>query len=155
MNGRGIGRRAGADRRAIAAVEFALIVPLILILIAGGADLGFVVWARSALSSAIAQGAYYAVLTGASVSSNNIVAMVEKSAGMSGVTATVAGPASYCTSGTPVGLTPAPNSGNCPDGTVPGSYVTISADVGAFSIGQSLVGFAGSTVRESATVRLQ
>ncbi len=147
--------RGRGDRRAIAAVEFALVVPVVLAMVAGGADLGFLIRARSAVSSAVAQGAYYAVVTGTSVTASSIATMVEHAAAISGVTATVAGPTSYCTSGTPLALSAVPNSGTCADGTKPGSYVTISATGTAFSIGASVIGFAGSRVNETATVRLQ
>ncbi len=147
--------RGGSGRRAIAAVEFALVVPVVLVMIAGGADLGFLIRARSAVSSAVAQGAYYAVVTGTSVTASQVATMVEQASAISGVTATVAGPTSYCTSGTPLALSAVPNSGTCADGTKPGSYVTISATGTAFSIGASVIGFAGSRVHEAATVRLQ
>ncbi|MDE2005753.1 MAG: pilus assembly protein [Rhodospirillales bacterium] len=142
-------------KRGIAALEFALVVPVFLIMLAGGADLGFMAWDRGLLANAVAQGGYFAALTGTSVTQSQITSVVTNATGLAGVTASITGPTLYCASGTPPTLSAAPSSGDCTDGTKPGSYVTITAQAPAFSIGQAMAGFGATTLTETATVRLQ
>lgn len=63
-------QRAGA-----AAVEFAVIFPLMLVIFAATVDLGFAYYQKSRVSSAISAAAYYAVRNGNSLSSANADAM--------------------------------------------------------------------------------
>lgn len=142
-------------RRGIAAVEFALVAPLLLLLFGGIAELGLTVWARSTLTDAVSQGAYYAFLTGPSVQTSAITTLVQNASGLSGISAGATTPATYCASGSPATLTAATSSGTCSDGTTPGTYTTITATYSMTPILPAFTGLGTSQLKESVTVRLQ
>ncbi|MDE2580281.1 MAG: pilus assembly protein [Rhodospirillales bacterium] len=148
-------RALRAERRAVAAVEFALILPVLLLLFGGGADLGFTVWARGALAGAVSQGAYYAFLKGPSVQPSAVQTMVQSATSLSGVTATAAAPGTYCAAGDPVALTATPSTTKCADGTYPGTYMTISATYAMAPMLPAFTGLGTSRLKETVTVRLQ
>jgi Flp pilus assembly protein TadG len=157
-------------RRAVAAVEFALLAPILMMILAGAADFGFREWSRSCLANAVAQGAYYAFLTGPTVSTTTVNSLVTNASSLAGVSVnTIAAVACYCPTGTPAVLgsavTPCtkacPADGTLPAGILPGKYIVITA-----SYRQTpLIPFASNntllktttqqTITETATVRLQ
>ncbi len=145
--------RARSGRRAIAAVEFALVVPVLLVVLIGGTDLGLKVWAKGALANAVGQGAYYAFLAGPSVTASAVQSFVQAAA--PGTTATVSGPTAECTATAPTELVAAPTSGNCSDGTKPGTYLTISATKTAATLGGGIWDYGGTTVSDQVAVRLE
>jgi Flp pilus assembly protein TadG len=127
-------RAFAADRRGVAAVEFALVTPIFCLLLAGIVDLGGALFTKFRLDSAVTAGANFAQVNAGNVNStngqtlaNNIATIVETSQGSSwaddgvivnnGPTATVAGGTAtpsgtatnadvcYCPSGVPGGLT--------------------------------------------------
>ena len=49
--------RQWKDRRGVAALEFALVMPLLMTFFGGVVDLGVAVWSKSCLANAVAQGA--------------------------------------------------------------------------------------------------
>ncbi|MGC8477681.1 MAG: TadE/TadG family type IV pilus assembly protein [Acetobacteraceae bacterium] len=142
-------------QRGIAAVEFALVVPVLLVLLAGGVDIGFRIWARAALVDAVAQGAMYAFLTGPSVTASAVAGFVEQAAAIPGVSATVSGPSSGCLAAGSPTLTAAASNGTCADGTKPGTFLTIAASATAFSLSTTLWSEPGVSVSDQAMVRLQ
>jgi Flp pilus assembly protein TadG len=143
------------SRRGVAAVEFGLVAPVLLMVFGGAADLGLGVWARSTLTEAVSQGAYYAFLTGSHVQPSAVQSMVQSATGVSGITASVSTPATYCASGNPMTLTATASTATCADGTTPGTYITISATYTMTSILPAFTGLGNSQLQESATVRLQ
>lgn len=161
--------RAGfrPGHRAVAAVEFALLAPVLGVILAGASDLGFREWSRSCLANAVAQGAYYAFRTGTGVSTTTVTSLVQNASSLSGITAkTSATVACYCPTGTPATLGPVvtvcakacPADGILPAGILPGKYIVITASyqltpfLPAYSILQTV---AEQTITETATVRLQ
>jgi Flp pilus assembly protein TadG len=147
-------------RRAVAAVEFALAVPVLAWAFAGATDFTFAQWRRSALSSAVAQGAYYTFRTGPTVSTTTVQSLVQNAAAFSGVSVnTIAAPACYCPAGTPavLGSTVACGS-TCTDNSTAGQYLTITATytLSSFFPGHSLYNLiGGAAISDSVTVRLQ
>jgi Flp pilus assembly protein TadG len=157
------------DRRGIAAVEFALVAPLLLALLGGAVDFGFMMSAKSQLANGLAQGAEYAQLQGPGVSAATVKSVVTTGSSRSGVkapvTVSVTGPACYCVSGQPAALstTSAPLSspglkcaGTCAGtSTAPGAYLIITTSY----VYQPLMPFysklTSTTVAGSVTVRLQ
>ena len=74
--------------RGIAAVEFAITCPLLLIMVGGVSDLGIAVWSRSCLANAVAQGVEYALVHtqgGGTVTRNQIIAVVQGMSSLSGI----------------------------------------------------------------------
>ncbi len=147
--------RLWADRRGVAAIEFAIIGPMLLIALGGVTDLGLSIRAQSRLSAGVASGAQYAFKVGAAVTAASVKSMVQASAGLSGVTATITGPSLYCVSGSPAALVAGVAGTACADGTQPGTYVKI---VGTYTYTQLIPGysaFLNPTLTQSVTVRLQ
>ncbi|HWU62997.1 MAG TPA: TadE/TadG family type IV pilus assembly protein [Ensifer sp.] len=63
--------RLARQRAGTAAVEFAIIFPVMLLILAATVDLGFAYYQKSRVGSAISAAAYYAVRNGSSLSSAN------------------------------------------------------------------------------------
>lgn len=140
-------------RDGTAAVEFALVAPILLLLLGGVAEFGWAVWSDSALTNAVSQAAYYAFLTGSTVSPTSIVAIAENASALNGVTATASTPACYCASGTPLSLSLAAScTTTCADGTAPGTYTTIAAQ---YTVPEFLPLFSAPQLTQSAVVRLK
>jgi uncharacterized protein (UPF0333 family) len=118
--------------RGVASVEFALLLPMALILLGGMLDTGLLMWAKSRLAGAVSSASHYAVLVsaaGTAVSTANVSGILTGSSGLSGVTATVTGPTWNCPSGTPATF-PAATGGSgstCPNGDLAASFLKISA----------------------------
>lgn len=162
------GVRWATDRRGIAAVEFALVAPFLLILLGGAADFGLLVAGKSKLANGVAQGIQYAFATGPAVTIANLRAAVQSGAARSGVmetvTVSVTGPACYCVSGSPAALsaTSTPLSatntctGTCPTGaTSPGAYVQVAATYTYQPLMPFYSGLVSTTVSETVTARLR
>ncbi len=156
------------DRRGVAAVEFALIVPVLLILLGGAADFGLIMTARSKLANGVAQGVQYALLTGPGATQAAIRTAVQAGAARSGLAQTVAvavsGPACYCTSGQPVALSTTSTAlsatntctGTCPAGTTgPGAYARIVATFSYVPLMPLYSAIGTTTVSEAVTARLK
>jgi Flp pilus assembly protein TadG len=143
-------------RRGVAALEFALVSPILLILLGGIADFGLALWAKSRLASAVAQGGQYAFLAGVGVTASQIQTMVRTTSTLSGVTATTPKPPGYyCLADTPPALTNSTSGSVCADGTNAGFYVQITATYAYPAILPAFSTLASSTLTESTTVRIQ
>jgi Flp pilus assembly protein TadG len=151
-------------RRAIAAMEFGLALPFLVLVLAGAADFGFAQWRRSALTNAVSQGAFYAFLTGPTVTAAKIQTMVDNAASITGVSASANAPACYCitATATPATLTSATCNSACSDGTTAVKYVAITGSYTLSSFFPATSPYnhlnnAGTadTVSDTVTVRLQ
>lgn len=119
------------DRRGVAAVEMALIAPVLLLILAGTVDLGGVIYTRFQLSSAVNAATNYAIVNVANVNSTGgptlatnlatLVANVNGSAWANSAVTVNAGPTAANTSGTAGsgGTASAADSCYCPTGTTP------------------------------------
>jgi Flp pilus assembly protein TadG len=142
-----------ASRRAVAALEFALTAPFLLILLGGVTDFGFALWDKAKLADAVAIGAQYAYLNAGTGSASSVQTLVGTTSGLSGSSVSVTGPTSYCLAGTPPALV-SPTT-PCADGTAPGKYMTITASYAYPAILPAYSMLSGKTLTESATVRIQ
>jgi Flp pilus assembly protein TadG len=130
----GLGLRARMARRAnggIAAVEFAIIVPIFLMLFMGVIDVGQMLYAYYQLDQAVAAGAQYAALNAANVTSTNgaalatsIATIVENANGTAWTNDTVVvnnGPTVTVTNGSAASSGTASNANSCycPTGSPP------------------------------------
>jgi Flp pilus assembly protein TadG len=135
--------RLARQRAGSAAVEFAIVFPVMLLILAGTVDLGFAYYQKSRVSSAISSAAYYAVRNGRTLSAANadlvrvtLESIVRSTLGMStnitvsilinNSTNAVDASTYFCVAGYPpvytsTGLTPASCSGN----VTSGKFVTI------------------------------
>ena len=70
--------RLAAARRSIAAVEFALLAPVFIIVLAGTVDLGFAIYTWSRLQGALAAGANYALMNPGAVNHTSAATLAQK-----------------------------------------------------------------------------
>ncbi len=147
------------ETKAIAATEFALSCPIVLLLTAGAVGLGMYNYDQAALNQGVAVAAQYAYQTGTGVTAANIRALVAAASGLNGTTVTVAGPACYCVTGTTpsVQLTAtSPCGTTCPDGVSSSTYYVSIAASCQFQSPMPLVGgFDSATIVANASMQLQ
>ena len=155
------------DHRGAAAVEFALVAPLLLLLLGGVTDCGLLIAAKSQLANGLAQGVQYALLTGPSVSGTTVQGIVRTGAANAGVrptvSVTVTGPACYCTSGSPAALSGASTAlsgtytctSTCPTGASQQAFMIISASFTYTALMPFYSHLASPVVSEAVTVKLQ
>jgi Flp pilus assembly protein TadG len=143
------------DRRATAALEFAIVGPMLVAMLGGAADLGLSTVCRNQLAQAVGNGAQFAFKTGATVSAAAVQSMVQASSELSGVVASVTGPALFCVGGSPAILTASSAGQTCPDGTAPGTYLSISAHYTYPQLMPLSSTFLNTALQQTATVRLQ
>ncbi len=137
-----------------AAVEFALLAPVLVSLIGGLTDYGLSLRCEGLLAGAVASGAQYAFVVGSSITATAVKQMVQGSSTLTGISATVTGPALYCVSGSPAALVTAIAGQTCSDGTAPGTYVIISATYVYTQLLPQLSTYMNPTLTQTATVRL-
>jgi Flp pilus assembly protein TadG len=139
----------------VAAIEFALLAPVLLFLFGGMADLGFSLRCQGLLAGAVASGAQYAFNTGAGVSAATVKQVVQGGSSLSGVSATVSGPGLFCVSGSPAALVAAGSGQTCADGSAPGTYLTISGTYIYTKLLPFESWFLNPTLTQTVSVRLQ
>lgn len=123
------GVRVARDPRGTAAIEFALLSPLLLILLTGVIEIGMAGYQAMQVQASVEAGALYAAKNGASDLSAISQAIVGAT-GTAGITASPA-PVSYCGCPNATGVVSqnADCTTACPDGTAPGQYVRVSAAI--------------------------
>jgi Flp pilus assembly protein TadG len=155
------------DRRGIASVEFALIVPVLLLLLGGVADFGLLMMGRSQLANGVAQAVQYALLTGPSVSATTVSSVVKAGSARAGISATVSvqviGPACYCVSGQPAALFGSSTAVSatyactsiCPNTRSPGAFLIITASYTYQPLMPLYSHLSNTVVAQMVTVQLQ
>lgn len=126
-------------------------------MLGGAADFGLAQFYRTNLANAVSAGCEYAYLTGASVTSTNIQAVVTNAmpAGASAnLSISVTGPRGYCVTGSGPTMSAATAGSTCSDGSTAGTYVVISASYTSTGLMNGFMAAASMTMTESATVRL-
>ncbi len=118
--------RLRRGRRGVAAVEFALVSPVLLLLAGGTADYALTFKAKGMLASSVAAGAQYAALVGPTVSTADVRIVVQQKLSLPDANVTVTAPACYCLTGVPAAAAAEPCGVACDDGTLPSAYLTIA-----------------------------
>ncbi len=122
---RGIGALAKeCPPRGTAAIEFAIAVPMLLILLIGTIEIGFAAYQSMQVQNAVEVGAMYATQHGWSAS--GIVSSVTTATGANGISASPA-PTLFCGCPSVSGIATVDCSTSCPDKTAPGQYVQVNA----------------------------
>jgi Flp pilus assembly protein TadG len=117
-------RGAAKDRRGVAAVEFAILVPVLILLVLATADVGLAAYADIQVQSAAEAGVGYAFLHG--YDSTAISSAVTGADALSGLSATPA-PAQFCGCPGSTGVTATTCGSSCGNGNNAGTYVKASA----------------------------
>ena len=154
--------------RGIAALEFALVAPVMLIILGGIVDYGLGFYDKALLNNGIAAGAEYAVLNASSLVSNGaaqqtaIETLVQNASGLSGVSVSPAptgiNPTTYsCVDSTasPPTLTSSSKGATCSNGAPAGVYVVITAQYTYTPLLSALSGMGSTTLTQSTTVQIQ
>lgn len=142
------------DQRAVVAVEFALVAPVLILLLGTITDYALLTWSRAELASSVAQGGQFAYDAGRSVTATQIAQIVQSAGPLNGVAANVNGPACYCISAGP-SLSATACTVPCSDGTTQNYYVSISASYTYSTIMANLLTSIPSKITDISTVRLQ
>jgi Flp pilus assembly protein TadG len=157
-------RRRG---RAVAAVEFAIAAPTMLIFLGGVVDFGLAYYDQGRVIAGVGAGAEYALLNNQAVIANastsqstTIPNIVQSASGLTGMQVTVTGlspTVCYCvSSGSPPTLTAQSScTATCSNGAPAGYYVFIT---GSYTYQSMLPGYSklvNPTITETATVQIQ
>lgn len=150
-------------RSGVAILEFALTAPFLLAVVAGLADFPLAFWYRIAVISAVESGANYAFAVEQngsglhdSLSPDDVRTVVLASGGVSGMRVTVGSATTNCIQAGPVSaLIAVPADGVCMDGTMPGTYMTITASYRYAPLVPFYAMVASTTLAQTATIRLQ
>lgn len=146
------------DGRGNAAVEFAIVLPVLVALLGCLADFGLALWYKAVLAGSVAQGGHYAFLARAGFSTatiGTIQAVVGRRLSLPSADVAVSDPVCGCVSGTPAAFSEKACDTACPNGTTAGAYVTITARHTYAPIMPLYSKLAGSTLVEATTVRLR
>jgi Flp pilus assembly protein TadG len=136
----------------IAAVEFAFVAPVLVILIVCTADLGLGLYRKMQVQNAAQAGAQYAAVHG--FDSSSISAAVTGATSFSAISASPT-PSQFCGCPSSTGVTSTSCSSTCSGGASPGTYVTVSA-TGSYTTLISYPGIPSTfTFTAQPTVRIQ
>jgi Flp pilus assembly protein TadG len=144
-------RAALRDTRGAAAVEFALVLPVLTAFLFPVTDLGMQGYAEMQLQTAVQSGAHYAVMHG--WKSSEIQAAVTNATAWTSISVAAPVKACGCAGGTAV--TPATCGDVCPNGAPAGTYVTVSASLPFTPIFPYEAIGASRTLNAQSTVRIR
>ena len=144
-----------ADRQGIVAIEFALTGPFLLLLAGGIADYSLAFWNKGLLTSSVAQGAEYASRVGTTVIASDVKTVVQQRLSLPSANVTVAGPSCYCITGTPASATAKACGVACSGGSMPGTFVDITASYTYIPTVPGMSALVSPTFISKAKVRLQ
>jgi len=168
---RGTGMLASfvGDRRAVAMIEYAVVMPLLVLLLLPLVDLGLGFYVKTQLMTAAQAGTQYAFVNGWSGTSTTtqtaITTEVSSATGLGSVSATPA-PALACGCADGTTITYSSPSGAfspsscstqpaCASGQKPGAYVTVNTQVTYRPIFTYLIFSGSTTLTATSTVRIQ
>jgi len=114
----------GADVEGASAIEFALLVPMLIALVIFTADLGMGIYRNIQVQNAAQAGVTFAAARG--FSADQISAAVRNATTFSDIQASPA-PSKFCGCASASGVAAAVCTAACGDGSQPGTYVTVSA----------------------------
>ena len=145
----------------VAAVEFAIAAPILLMLAGAFADFGLAYQTDARLAAAVSTGADYAFVqaqaNGGAVSTTAVAAAVTAALGLNGAHTNASSPGLFCPSdaGSVTRLVPGTAGTACADGSFPGTYTTISVSYTYQPLMPLYSMLAPTTLSVSGTVRLQ
>ena len=140
--------RVAGDRSGVAAVELALIAPLLTLMMVAVTDIGLGVYRKMQVEDAAQVGAQYAVKNG--YDANAISNAVISTTNFLAITASPA-PVKFCGCATGSGVSSTTCGTTCPGGALAGTYTTVSAQ----ATYQTILNPATYNFSSQATVRLQ
>ena len=148
-------KRLARCRRGVATIEFAISIPLVLVLMGWIYDVSNLLVARVQLSNAVNNAASYALLAGTTVAGATLTGIVQKAGYLTGATATVAGPACYCVTYNPTALASSTCGATCSNGVTAGTYVTVTGNYTYVPLLPGLSSMTNTALSEVVSVKLQ
>jgi Flp pilus assembly protein TadG len=137
---------------AVAAIEFAIVAPTLILALICTADLGVGIFRKMQVENAAQAGAQYASTNGFAASS--ISSAVTNATGFSSVSATPA-PVQFCGCASDTGITTVDCSATCAGGFSAATYVTVSAQASYTTILPYPIIPSSFTFTSASTVRVQ
>lgn len=154
-----LSRTGVRDRRAVAALEFAIIAPVLIMLLAAAVDFGLFNYGRTRLNQAVSAGAQHAQLLGTAATTSDVQTFIVGMANLPHVTSTATAPACYCIIGNPLARQLSSVMACvtlCPDGvSLSTYYMTINATYSYSALMPLWDNFVGATATAMTTVQLQ
>lgn len=146
-----------SDQQGVALLEFSLLAPILALLCVGAIDFGLAFASQMQLAAAVEEGAQYAFVTGPTVQPATVQSIVQTASPLSAVTAAVTynQTACYCPAGAPPVLAAQTCGQPCADGSMPGKFLSISADYTYSPIFPAYGLIANPKMTQAATVRVQ
>lgn len=130
----------------VAAIEFAIIAPVLLVLIVSGIELGLAIRDSLRAQAAAAEGAYYAAANG--FDADKIALAVVNGTGASGLRASPA-PSLFCGCPSASGTAVAACDATCDDGIAARKYVKVNASITRISVLDAHLGLPTEITRQS------
>jgi Flp pilus assembly protein TadG len=115
---------SGDGVRGMAAIEFSIVAPLLVLMLVGTVDAGSAIYRKMQVQTAVHAGAQYAMVNG--FNSTGITTAITSASNSSSVSPSPA-PQQFCGCPSMSGIATISCSSTCTGGTTPGSYVTVSA----------------------------
>ena len=116
--------RSGDGISGVIAVELGILAPAFVLMIVCTLDLGVGIYRKMQVQNAAQAGAQYAMAHG--FSSSSVSTAVTSATALSSISASPA-PSQFCGCLTNAAVISAPCSSTCADGSIPGTYVTVSS----------------------------
>jgi Flp pilus assembly protein TadG len=144
---------ARLGRRGAAAVELAIAVPIVAILLGNLVDYGLMLRRHAQLAAGVGNAASFAARTGASVSTETLRTITTSSSWLTGASATATAPACHCPTGMPRALGAAVAcTATCADSAVAQRYITITGTYAYTPTFPQVMGASARTLTHRATV---
>jgi Flp pilus assembly protein TadG len=142
------------NSRGTAAVEFALVAPILILMLVGILDFGTAYWEKTAVDDAAWAGAVYAAVNGYSGNSSGISGAMTSASGLTSITASVGSAFYGCPTST--GITTASSSStSCSSGGSARTYLPVTASA-QYKLLLSYPGFPSTlTLTSTATARIK
>lgn len=138
-----------------AAIEFALGLSILMVMLGGLVDYSLAFWTKGLLTSSVAEGIQFALLSGPQVSTSSIQGIVSQRLHLSASDVDVSQPSCKCVFGMPAMVVPQTCGLPCPNGAPPGTYITISARYTYLPIMPAYSRLSNPVITETATAKLK
>ncbi len=145
-------RNLARDVRGVAAIEFAIVAPMLVLAMVCTADLGLGIYRKMQVQNAAQAGAEYAIVHG--YVSASITTAVSNATTFSGISGTPA-PSQFCGCPSSTGVTTTDCGGTCSGGSSPGTYVSVGAQATYTTILPYPIMPNSFTFNAQSTVRIQ
>lgn len=148
----GLLRSLREDVAGVAAIEFAVMIPCLIVMTVGTVDVGMGIYRNMQVQNAAQAGAQYAMTN--SFDPTRIASIVSGATGMQGISASPA-PVQFCGCATSTGVVSVSCGSTCSGGAIYGTYVRVSS-LGTYATLLPYPMFASSfTLTGQSTVRVQ